>query len=276
MPESRQRTADRTVFFISDGTGITAETFGHSVLSQFVGLNLRQVRLPFIDSTEKADEAVTRINHQGLVDGRRPIVFSTLVNTPINEVVRTADALFLDLIATFVDPLETEFGVKSTHTIGRFHAVAESESYKRRIEAIHFSMAHDDGQMHKELEQADVILVGVSRSGKTPTSLYLAVQHGVKAANYPLVPEDFDRGKMPAVLYGYRAKLFGLTISPERLSEVRNERRPGSRYASLESCRTEVNEAEAMMRREGIPWLSSTTKSIEEIAATVLSRLDLG
>ena len=276
MPESRQRPADRTVFFISDGTGITAETFGHSVLSQFVGLNLRQVRLPFIDSTEKADEAVTRINHQGLVDGRRPIVFSTLVNTPINEVVRTADALFLDLIATFVDPLETEFGVKSTHTIGRFHAVAESESYKRRIEAIHFSMAHDDGQMHKELEQADVILVGVSRSGKTPTSLYLAVQHGVKAANYPLVPEDFDRGKMPAVLYGYRTKLFGLTISPERLSEVRNERRPGSRYASLESCRTEVNEAEAMMRREGIPWLSSTTKSIEEIAATVLSRLDLG
>jgi regulator of PEP synthase PpsR (kinase-PPPase family) len=275
MPDSRQRPADRTVFFISDGTGITAETFGHSVLSQFVGLKLRQVRLPFIDTIEKADEAVTRINHQGTIDGRRPIVFSTLVNTRINEIVRTADAMFLDLIATFVDPLETEFGVKSTHTIGRFHAVAESESYKRRIEAIHFSMAHDDGQMHKELEQADVILVGVSRSGKTPTSLYLAVQHGVKAANYPLVPEDFDRGKMPAVLYGYRSKLFGLTISPERLSEVRNERRPGSRYASLESCRTEVNEAEAMMRREGVPWLSSTNKSIEEIAATVLSRLDL-
>ena len=276
MPDTRKPAPDRTVFFVSDGTGITAETFGHSVLSQFEGLRLRQVRLPFIDSREKADEALTRIRHQGLVDGRRPIVFSTLVDPQINEIVRTADALFLDLIATFVGPLETELGVKSTHTIGRFHAVAESETYKQRIEAIHFAMAHDDGQMHKELDQADVILVGVSRSGKTPTSLYLAVQHGVKAANYPLIPEDFARGRLPEVLYGYRQKLFGLTIAPERLSEVRHERRPGSRYAAIETCRMEVNEAEAMMKREGIPCLSSTTKSIEEIATTVLTMLELG
>jgi regulator of PEP synthase PpsR (kinase-PPPase family) len=275
MPDSRQRPADRTVFFVSDGTGITAETFGHSVLSQFEGLKLRQVRLPFIDNPEKADEAVTRIDHQGLLDGRRPIVFSTLVNPRINEIVRTADALFLDLIATFVEPLETEFGVRSTHTIGRFHAVAESDRYKQRIEAIHYAMAHDDGQLHKDLESADVILVGVSRCGKTPTSLYLAVQHGIKAANYPLIPDDFERRKLPEVLYRHKAKLFGLTIAPERLAEVRNERRPGSRYAAIETCRMEVNEAEAMMRREGIPWLSSTTKSIEEIATTVLTLLDL-
>lgn len=275
MPEARHRHADRTVFFVSDGTGITAETFGHSVLSQFEGLKVRQVRLPFIDNPEKADEAVTRINHQGLVDGRRPIVFSTLVNPEINEIVRTAQALFLDLIATFVEPLETEFGVKSTHTIGRFHAVAESDRYKQRIEAIHYSMAHDDGQLHKDLELADVIFVGVSRSGKTPTSLYLAVQHGIKAANYPLIPDDFERGRLPDVLYRYKDKMFGLTISPERLAEVRHERRPGSRYASLETCRMEVNEAEAMMKREGIPWLSTTTRSIEEIATTVLTLLDL-
>jgi len=275
MPDSRQRPADRTVFFVSDGTGITAETFGHSVLSQFEGLKLRQVRLPFIDDPEKADEAVTRIDHQGQLDGRRPIVFSTLVNPRINEIVRTADALFLDLIATFVEPLETEFGIRSTHTIGRFHAVAESDRYKQRIEAIHYAMAHDDGQLHKDLESADVILVGVSRCGKTPTTLYLAVQHGVKAANYPLIPDDFERRKLPEVLYRHKSKLFGLTIAPERLSEVRNERRPGSRYAAIETCRMEVNEAEAMMRREGIPWLSSTTKSIEEIATTVLTLLDL-
>ncbi|MFN7645513.1 MAG: pyruvate, water dikinase regulatory protein [Burkholderiales bacterium] len=275
MPEARHRHADRTVFFVSDGTGITAETFGHSVLSQFEGLKVRQVRLPFIDNPEKADDAVTRINHQGLIDGRRPIVFSTLVNPEINEIVRTAQALFLDLIATFVEPLETEFGVKSTHTIGRFHAVAESDRYKQRIEAIHYSMAHDDGQMHKDLELADVIFVGVSRCGKTPTSLYLAVQHGIKAANYPLIPDDFERGRLPDVLYRYKDKMFGLTISPERLAEVRHERRPGSRYASLENCRMEVNEAEAMMKREGIPWLSTTTRSIEEIATTVLTLLDL-
>lgn len=264
----------RTVFFVSDGTGITAETFGHSILSQFEGLRLRQVRLPFIDELTKAEDAVERINQQGIIDGNRPIVFSTLVNPRINSIVRTANAMFMDLIAAFVEPLEAEFGIKSTHTIGRFHSVAESDTYKKRIEAIHFAMSHDDGQMHKELDQSDVILVGVSRSGKTPTSLYLAVQHGVKAANYPLIPDDFDRGKLPAELYRYKSKLFGLTITPERLSEVRNERRPGSRYASLETCRTEVNQAEAMMRRENIPWLSSTTKSIEEIATTVMTLLD--
>ena len=275
MLEARPRHADRTVFFVSDGTGITAETFGHSVLSQFAGLKVRQVRLPFIDNLEKADDAVTRINHQGLIDGRRPIVFSTLVNPEINEIVRTAQALFLDLIATFVGPLETEFGVKSTHTIGRFHAVAESDRYKQRIEAIHYTMAHDDGQLHKDLELADVIFVGVSRCGKTPTSLYLAVQHGIKAANYPLIPDDFERGRLPDVLYRYKDKMFGLTISPARLAEVRHERRPGSRYASLETCRMEVNEAEAMMKREGIRWLSTTTRSIEEIATTVLTQLDL-
>ena len=276
MTDARHRPADRTVFFVSDGTGITAETFGHSLLSQFEGQRLREVRLPFTDTPEKAHEAVDRINHQGRLDGRRPIIFSTLVNESINAIVRRADAVFLDLIATFVGPLEAEFGVKSTHTMGRFHAVAESEDYKQRIDAIHFAMAHDDGQLHKDLEIADVILVGVSRSGKTPTTLYLAVQHGVKAANYPLIPEDFERGRLPEVLYRYKAKLFGLTISPERLAEVRHERRPGSRYAALATCLMEVNQAEALMQREGIPMLSSTTKSIEEIAATVLSKLDLG
>ena len=274
MPDSTTSVPERTAFFVSDGTGITAETFGHSILSQFEGLRLRQVRLPFIDELTKAEDAVERINQQGIIDGNRPIVFSTLVNPRINSIVRTANAMFMDLIAAFVEPLEAEFGIKSTHTIGRFHSVAESDTYKKRIEAIHFAMSHDDGQMHKELDQSDVILVGVSRSGKTPTSLYLAVQHGVKAANYPLIPDDFDRGKLPAELYRYKSKLFGLTITPERLSEVRNERRPGSRYASLETCRTEVNQAEAMMRRENIPWLSSTTKSIEEIATTVMTLLD--
>jgi hypothetical protein len=274
MPDSKTSVPERTAFFVSDGTGITAETFGHSILSQFEGLRLRQVRLPFIDELTKAEDAVERINQQGIVDGSRPIVFSTLVNPRINAIVRTANAMFMDLIAAFVEPLEAEFGIKSTHTIGRFHSVAESETYKKRIEAIHFAMSHDDGQMHKELDQSDVILVGVSRSGKTPTSLYLAVQHGVKAANYPLIPDDFDRGKLPAELYRYKSKLFGLTIAPERLAEVRNERRPGSRYAALETCRTEVNQAEAMMRRENIPWLSSTTKSIEEIATTVMTLLE--
>lgn len=265
----------RTVFYVSDGTGITAETFGHSLLTQFESVTLRQVRLPFIDTATKAADAVRRIAAQGAADGHRPIVFSTLVNAEINDIVREVDAMFLDLFATFVEPLEQEFGVRSTHTIGRSHTAADSVQYKRRMEAINFAMAHDDGQSDVGLASADVILVGVSRSGKTPTSLYLAMQHGIKAANYPLIPEDFERKRLPDTLYRFKAKLFGLSIAPERLAEVRFERRPNSRYASLEACRYEVAEAESMMRREGIRWLSSTTKSIEEIAATILHELQL-
>ena len=275
MPDRIGGPYDRTVFYVSDGTGITAETFGHSLLTQFENLRLREVRLPFIDSDEKAHEVLRRVAAQGQADGRRPIVFSTLVNARINAIVREADARILDLFSTFVEPLEQEFGVRSTHTMGRSHTAADSAQYKRRIEAINFSLAHDDGQSHKGLAEADVILVGVSRSGKTPTSLYLAMQHGIKAANYPLIPEDFERGRLPDMLYRFKHKLFGLSIAPERLAEVRNERRPNSRYASLENCRAEVAQAEDMMRREGIAWLSTTTKSIEEIATTVLQALDL-
>jgi regulator of PEP synthase PpsR (kinase-PPPase family) len=263
---------DRTVFFVSDGTGITAETFGHSVLTQFE-LRFKEIRLPFIDTLDKAHEAVRKINEAVQNDGKRPIVFSTLVKSELSAVIRQSKGMHMDLIQTFVEPLEQELGVKSTHTIGRSHNIADSDEYKNRIEAINFSLAHDDGQSHKNLSDADVILVGVSRSGKTPTSLYLAMQYGIKAANYPLIPEDFERGKLPSGLLPFKAKIFGLSISPDRLSEVRNERRPGSKYAALENCRYEVNEAEMMMRREGIRWMSSTVKSIEEIAAMILQEI---
>jgi regulator of PEP synthase PpsR (kinase-PPPase family) len=267
-----QPAAARTVFFVSDGTGITAETFGHSVLTQFE-LRFRQVRLPFIDTLDKAHDAVRKINEAFATDGQRPIIFSTLVKTELSDVIRNCKGMYMDMFQTFVAPLEQELGVKSTHTIGRSHNIVDSEEYKNRIEAINFSLAHDDGQSHKNLSSADVILVGVSRSGKTPTSLYLAMQYGIKAANYPLIPDDFERGKLPSSLYEFKSKIFGLTITPERLSEIRNERRAGSKYAALENCRYEVNEAEMMMKREGIRWLSSTTKSIEEISTTILQEI---
>ena len=265
-------TSARTVFFVSDGTGITAETFGHAVLTQF-DLRFRQVRLPFIDTVDKAYDAARKINDTFAVDNQRPIVFSTLVKPELSDVIRKANGMHMDLIQTFVAPLEQELGVKSTHTIGRSHNIVDSQEYKNRIEAINFSLAHDDGQSHKNLSSADVILVGVSRSGKTPTSLYLAMQYGIKAANYPLIPDDFERGKLPSSLPPFRGKIFGLSITPERLSEIRHERRAGSKYASIENCRYEVNEAELMMKREGIRWLSSTTKSIEEIATTILQEI---
>ena len=258
------------MFFVSDGTGITAETFGSSILAQFDSLRFRLRRIPFVDSLEKADDAANVIETQSKEDGKRPIVFSTLVNTRILERIKRVQALHLELFQTFVEPLERELDLKSSHTIGRFHHATDSDAYKNRIEAINYSLAHDDGQSIKNLREADVILIGVSRSGKTPTSLYLAMQHGLKVANCPLIPEDFDRGRLPAPIVAYKAKCFGLTIDPDRLAQVRNERRPGSAYASLNNCRQEVRAAESMMRREGIGWLSSTHKSIEEIATTIL------
>lgn len=264
----------RTVFFVSDGTGITAETLGHSLLAQFPEMPFRHVRMPFVDDRDKAIECARLIRESAQNDGVRPIVFSTLVNNEIVNDLHQADALFIDLFEQFIGPLESELGVKSTHAVGRFHGIADSMNYKARIEAINFALAHDDGvSTDSELTDADVILVGVSRSGKTPTSLYLAMQFGVKAANYPLIPEDFERNKLPAELQSHRKKLFGLTISAERLVQIRQERRPNSRYASLENCRYEIEAAHRLMRRENIPLLDSTTKSIEEIAAVVLQSI---
>ncbi|OYY63461.1 MAG: phosphoenolpyruvate synthase regulatory protein [Burkholderiales bacterium 28-67-8] len=262
---------NRTIFFVSDGTGITAETFGNSILNQF-SIRPHHVRRPFIDTVDKAHQVVREINHSADLEGRRPVVFVTLIDPEVQAIVREqCKGLVLDLFNTFIEPLEAEFGVTSNHRVGRFSDVSKSQEYTNRIEAINFSLAHDDGQSSKNLATADVILVGVSRSGKTPTSLYLAMQHGIKAANYPLIPEDFDRGHIPPCLVQHKSKCFGLTIDPVRLNQIRTERRPDSKYASIENCRYEVREAETMMRREGISWLSSTHKSIEEIATTILS-----
>ncbi|HXY05197.1 MAG TPA: pyruvate, water dikinase regulatory protein [Burkholderiaceae bacterium] len=270
MTSQPQGSQFRDVFYVSDGTGITAETLGHSVLAQFDSLRVHAHRMSFVDTAAKAVDAVERINDSFRRHSRRPIVFSTLVDPSINAILHSANAFILDPFETFVVPLEQELGCKSTHTIGRFHNIADSHTYKNRIEAISYALAHDDGQSAAELQRAEVILIGVSRSGKTPTSLYLAMQYGVKSANYPLIPEDFERGTLPSALTHHRHKLFGLSIAPERLAEVRYERRPNSRYASLENCCYEVAEAERLMRVSGVRWLSTTTKSIEEIAATVL------
>ncbi|HYQ94481.1 MAG TPA: pyruvate, water dikinase regulatory protein [Burkholderiales bacterium] len=270
MPDPR-----RTVFFVSDGTGITVEMLGHSLLTQFDGIEFDQRTIPFIDSVEKAQACVSRINEASVSGSGRPVVFTTLVNAEIRETVRKAEAFVLDLFESFLDPLEAEFGAKSTHTIGRSHSARDAKGYTHRIDAINFALAHDDGASSKDLDKADVILVGVSRSGKTPTSLYLSLQFGIRAANCPLIPEDFDRMSLPTALQAYRRKLYGLSIAPERLREIRNERRPNSKYADLENCRYEVQQAEKLMSREGIRWANSTTKSIEEIATTIMQEFKL-
>ena len=265
-------TETRIVFIVSDGTGITAENFSQSILAQFEA-SFKHIRIPFVDSVDKAHDAVSSINQAASKYGVQPIVFTTLVNSELNSIVSKANGLILDMFQTFVAPLEAALGMKSTHAMNRLHHNADTEAYKNRIEAINYSLAHDDGQSNQNLAEADVILIGISRVGKTPTSLYLAMQYGLKAANYPLIPEDFERGQLPKDLVPYRQKIFGLMIDAERLSEIRNERRPGSNYAKLENCRYEINEATAMMKKQSIPWVLTTSKSIEEIATTVLQAI---
>jgi len=262
----------RIVFIVSDGTGITAENFSQSILAQFEA-SFKHIRVPFVDSVDKAHDAVSSINQAATKYGVQPIVFTTLVNSELNAIVSNANGLILDMFQTFVAPLEAALGMKSTHAMNRLHHNADTEAYKNRIEAINYSLAHDDGQSNQNLAEADVILIGISRVGKTPTSLYLAMQYGLKAANYPLIPEDFERGQLPKDLVPFRQKIFGLMIDADRLSEIRNERRPGSNYAKLENCRYEINEATAMMKKQSIPWVLTTSKSIEEIATTVLQAI---
>ncbi len=265
----------RTVFFISDGTGITAEMLGHSLLTQFDAFEFQQVAIPFVDSVAKAEECVAKVEEARARTGARPIVFCTLVDDRLRGVLRRTDALVLDFFESFLAPLEAEFATRSTHAVGRSHSAVNHKGYQDRIEAINFALAHDDGLGNRELGEAEVVLVGVSRSGKTPTCLYLALQFGIKAANYPLTPDDFDRATLPGAVEPHLARLYGLTIAPERLSEIRNERRPGSQYARLDNCRYEVEQAEKLMRRHRIPWLNSTTRSIEEIATKILQEAKL-
>jgi regulator of PEP synthase PpsR (kinase-PPPase family) len=266
----------RTVFFLSDRTGITAEMLGNSLLSQFEEVQFRRITIPFVDSPDKIAEAVRQVNATAAAEGRRPIVVSSIVDEAMSEIVRRdVQGLTLDLFQTFIQPLEAELGAKSSHAAGRSHGIANSHEYFARMEAINFAQAHDDGAATRGLGKAQVILVGVSRCGKTPTTLYLALQFGVRAANFPLTPDDFADRKLPASVLPFHERLFGLTILPERLREIREERRPGSKYASLDNCRYEVREAEHLMERERIAMLDTTTKSIEEIATTILHRAKL-
>jgi regulator of PEP synthase PpsR (kinase-PPPase family) len=266
----------RTVFFISDRTGITAEMFGNSLLSQFEDFDFQRQTIPFVDTPDKVDAAVRQVNETAMREIKPPIVFSSVVDESMSATIRRdANALTLDLFQIFISPLEAELEAKSSHAAGRTHGIANSQDYFARMEAINFSQAHDDGADTRDLAKAQVILVGVSRCGKTPTSLYLALQFGIRTANFPLTPDDFADRKLPASVLPHRDRLFGLTIDPDRLHTIREERRPHSKYAALDNCRYEVSAAEKLMKQAGIPFLDSTTKSIEEIATHMLHEAHL-
>jgi len=265
----------RTVFFISDRTGITAETLGHSLLTQFDSFEFNQKTIPFINSVDKARQAVEAIDREASQSGRRPIIFSTTVSDEIRDVLRTSGGLFLDFFDTFIGPLEQELKVRSSHTSGRAHGMTDRAGYQIRIDAMNYALSHDDGITTRSFERADVILMAPSRCGKTPTCLYLAMHHGIFAANYPLTDEDLERARVPEPLVRHERKLYGLTIDPERLHQVRSERRPASRYASPAQCGYEVRQSEALYRREAIPYTDTTSISVEEIATLIIQEKGL-
>lgn len=266
--------APRPVFYVSDGTGITAETVGHSLLTQFSHVEFDTTRIAFVDNADKAQAAARQIREAGERAGRRPIVVNSAVDQTLSQILGESGALMLDIFSPFIQPLEQELGEARQPSVGKAHGMVDFAAYESRINATNYALTHDDG-VDLHYDEADLVLVGVSRSGKTPTCLYLALHYGVKAANYPLTEDDLELDELPRKLKMHRKKLFGLTIDPVRLQQIRTERKPNSRYATIEQCRKEVARAEAMFRATGLPSLSTTHTSIEEIASKVLAQFGI-
>jgi regulator of PEP synthase PpsR (kinase-PPPase family) len=264
----------RPVFYVSDGTGITAETIGHSVLTQFDGIAFDTVRIPFVDDEEKAHGAAARIRNIYATGGVRPVVVNTVVDPVLSEILATSGGLMLDVFAPFIAPLEHELGAKRSPRVGKAHGLTDFAEYESRINATNYALTHDDG-IDVNYADSDVILVGVSRVGKTPTCLYMALHYGVRAANYPLTEDDLDKLELPKRLVPFKQRLYGLTIDAQRLAQVREARKPGSRYAKIEQCRRELELADKLMRRENIPVQNTTHTSIEEIASKILAQLGI-
>ncbi len=260
------------IFYVSDGTAITAETVGRSLITQFTGIDFIEKRLAFINDIETAQGAAEIIRNTA--SDYQPLVINTVVDIELRKIIHSAGGLKLDPFNRLLREIEDGLGIKSDPGVGRAHSMADSNSYNDRIEATNYALSHDDG-VNLNLHKADMILLGVSRSGKTPTCLYLALHYGLKAANYPITDEDLERMRLPGDVMMHKDKLFGLTIDPFRLSQIRSERRPNSRYAQLRKCQNEVSDAEVIYHRNQISFLNTTHTSIEEISGKIMIALDL-
>ena len=265
----------RTVFFISDRTGITAEALGNSLLTQFEGVTFNKIHLSFIDTTIKAENSVKQINEACIRDGSPALIFSTQIDEKYRDMMAKSNGVFFDFFETFISRMEKSLGSKSIHTAGKLHGLHSNKNYNSRINSVNFSLASDDGMSIKSFDRADIILIGVSRSGKTPTCLFMALQYGIKASNYPLFEQDLNTDKLPKILRPFKEKLFGLTISPTRLKKIRGERRGSSKYSSLQQCQSEVRRAEDIYHSNKIPYIDTTQISIEEITAKITNKFSL-
>jgi [pyruvate, water dikinase]-phosphate phosphotransferase / [pyruvate, water dikinase] kinase len=260
------------VFFLSDSTGISAETMGNALLIQFPDLRFERRLIPFISTIEEARRVVAILD--AAMDGPvTPLAFTTAAVDEIREVLHSSRCPLIDFFDMHMSRVESILGVRGLHVASRLHGVGDIKRYNARMAAVEYAIEHDDGQSTRALDKADVILIAPSRCGKTPTTMYLALQHGVFVANYPLVEDDFDTADLPRPVRRLRDHCFGLTTTPGRLSQVRQERRPNSRYASLEQCTYELRQAEALYHRQRIPVVNSSAKSVEEMSTVILQTL---
>lgn len=266
----------RRIYFISDGTGITVENLGQSLLTQFSDLEYKSKKYPYINTKEKAKAITKKIIEKNKDSEFRPIILSTLISDEIRSEIKKSNVFMIDFFEEHIDPLEQELGIRSNHTIGKTHSLTDIMRYDARMDAINFTLYTDDGLALKKYEDAQIIIIGISRCGKTPTCLYMSIQYGIKAANYPLVDEDLEDHKLPHFLEKYKHKIYGLSIDPKRLQTIRHKRRPNAKYSDLKQCQYEVKQAEQLFQREKIPFLYTTSHSIEEIAAHILQDKGLG
>ncbi|WP_251453300.1 pyruvate, water dikinase regulatory protein [Microbacterium sp. Marseille-Q6648] len=266
--------AHRAAFFVSDSTGITAETLGSALLVNFPAIRFDHHTIPFVDTEDGARRVVEQIDRSADA-GKAPVVFTTVKQADLRAVLGRARAVIVDLLAGHLTELEEAFGTDASEQRGQFHGVGDMERYHARMRAVEYAIEHDDGQSMRALDIADVIIIAPSRCGKTPTTMYLALQYGLLVANYPLTEDDFPSEGLPRTVAPYAARCFGLTTTPLRLSQVRHERRPNSRYASLEQCTRELRRAEDLYRRTRVPFLNSATKSVEEMSAVIMQTMKL-
>jgi len=271
--EESDKNMKQQVFLVSDSTGITVEALGQSLLAQFPQITFEVMTHRYINSAEKVDKICLAVAELANRSKHKPIILSTLVQGPLRAKLQTANAHVFDIMGEFLTPLEEIFHSQPSPSLGKTHGQKEGVQYQHRMDAVNFALINDDGVTSKHLERADVILIGPSRSGKTPTCLYLAMQYGVYAANYPLVGEDFELQVLPAQLGKHKDRLFGLVISPARLHEIRQARRADSEYASLKQCQYEVNQVNILYQEHNIPTCDVTQRSVEEIATRILPHL---
>lgn len=266
----------QNVFFVSDSTGITIESLGQSLFTQFPDTEFLQTVFPFVSNEQEALRVIAHISRiTNLNRQHPPLVFTSLADESLKNLFLSHDIPVLDIFSTFIPVLESRLGAKASHAVGETHGVGSPLKYVQRIKALDFTLNHDDGTKFTDIASADIVLTGVSRCGKTPTCLYLAMHYNLKAANYPLADDDFENSGLPGAIVEVRDRLFGLTISPKQLYRIRQERRPDSRYASLEQCEYETRRAESIFRAARLPFLDTTSISIEEIATTILQHLKL-